>query len=176
MCRNCVAEGRMTQEELDKHNVNQTDGADFAAVREALDKDPAAFLALLMGEGESKPDPEAEDRERMDSMVNILLDFVSQQDSKQGVPQTAVELAEACERDAGRLMYKCTPAVVAVSLITITRRYAALLQQWAELYAKAAIGDDDTIDLDAATTSEAKDAVTRATGGIIPEHKTGMYL
>lgn len=175
MCMTCVAEGRMTQAELDQHNANQTDGADFAAVRAALGQDPASFLAqLLSGQDVPELDPEADAQDLMDGSVKILLEFIASENEKHGTPETSLEMAAATERDAGRLMYKCRPATIAVTLSTITRRYAILLEQWATLYARAAIGDDDTIDLDAATTAEAKAAVTRATRE--PEHRTGMYI
>jgi len=179
MCKICVSEGRMTQEELDEANANGTDAADFAAARALLDGDrafldgdPAVILAAMLA-GESRLDPEAEAQAAMDETARILLASVGQSDEKYGSPETAVELCEAIDRDAARMMLKCQPATIAISLATITRRYAALLGQWAELYTKAAIGDDDTIDLDAARTAEAKEAVTRATGS---DHKTGMYL
>lgn len=166
----------MTQEQLDQANAEGTDQADFSAVQEVLDKDPAAFLASLLGFATAAtPDLETESMEFMDETVRLLLDFLKQEDGKHEAPATAVATREACERDAGVLMFKCKPGTLAISLAVLSRRYAILLEQWAELYAKAAIGEDDTVDLDAATTAEAKVAVTRATAPA-SEHKTGMYL
>lgn len=173
MCKICVSEGRMTQEELDQANAIGSDAAEGAGAR-ALGIDPAAFLAELFSEANS--DPETAAQEVMDNAVKLMLDFVIQEDTSHGVPETAVDLENACERDAGKMMFRCKPGTIALAAVVLARRYAAVLEQWATLYARAAIGDDDTIDLDAAQTAEAKQAVTRATGGIVPEHKTGMYL
>jgi hypothetical protein len=172
MCKIYVSEGRMTQEDLDRANATGSDAADGSGRKAfpGLAADPAAFLAQLLGE---PADPETEAVNRMDETARILLELVIQEDEKHGAPQSSVELLEACERDAARLMFTLKQSTVALSLTVFVRRYAILLERWAELYAKAAVGEDDTIDLDAATTAEARAAVTRATS---PEHKTGMYL
>lgn len=164
----------MTQEELDQANAIGSDASDGSGEKAypGLSADPAAFLAQLLGE---PTDPEAEATHRMDETARILLELVIQEDEKYGAPQNAVELNEACERDAARLMFTLKQSTVAMSLIVFVRRYAILLEQYAELYVKATAGTDETIDLDAVQTAEAKKAVTRA-AATAPEHKTGMYL
>jgi hypothetical protein len=174
MCRMCVDEGRMTQADLDAANAEQTDQADGAAWRLLGDGDAAEFLTSLLSLSATEPDPEVMAQEALDSAVKIMLDFIAQEDRIHGIPDDVVDLADACERDAGKMMYRCQPKTLALTLTILARRYVILLDQWATLYAKAAIGDDDTIDLDAATTAEAKLAVTRATAN--SEHETGMYL
>jgi hypothetical protein len=171
MCQTCVKEGRMTQAELDEANRNQTDSSDGAAMRLFGNNDDAVdFLKSFLGIG-TEPDPETLAQEAMDASAKIMLDFIVQEDKAHGVPDNAVDLMNACERDAGKMMYRCRPQTLALSLIVLARRYTTVLEQWATLYARAAIGDDDILDLDSATTAEAKAAVTR-----VSEHRTGMYL
>jgi hypothetical protein len=167
MCKMCVDKGAMTQAELDEANANQTDGADGAAMRLlGGNEDAAEFLKSLMGLG-AEPDPEALAQETMDATAKTLLDFIVQEDKAHGVPDNAVDLMNACERDAGKMMYRCQPKTLALSLIVLARRYASLLEQWATLYARAEVDGEDF----PAVTPEAKAAVTRAS-----DHKTGMYL
>lgn len=165
----------MTQKELDQANAIGSDAADGSGEKAypGLSADPAAFLAQLLG---NPTDLETEAMRCMDEMVRVALRLVIQEDEKYGAPQGAVELIEACERDAARLMFTLKQSTVALSLTVFVRRYAVLLEQWAELYVKAAAGEDETIDLDAAQTAEAKRAVTRATRAADREHNTGMYL
>lgn len=90
-------------------------------------------------------------------------------------PRGREALAEAM---AGELMFRQNPAAIAFTLTVLTGRYVDLLDQWADLYVRAAEDVDvDGINLDAATTPESKLAVTRATevkAG--DDHRTGMYL
>jgi hypothetical protein len=127
MCKICVADGRMTQAELDEHNRNQTDGADGAAAALLKDDDGATeFLKALLGASiDTGPDLETMAQAALDRAVNTAMAFVDQENQTHGVPESAVDLVEACERDAGKLMYRLEPKTIALTLIVLARRYAA---------------------------------------------------
>lgn len=178
MCEQCVAEGRMTQEDLDRIDAQRSQVS--SAV---ISGDPAEFLARLLGGG-APVDPEAQALAELDKTVQRALGI--HRDKLTKLTETSSELGDIlkldsavkihllAELEARLLMFGESPRAIAYALAVVIHRYDELLDAWGTLYAKAAIGDDDTIDLDAAQTAEARAAVTKATKPA--ENPTGMYL
>jgi hypothetical protein len=181
MCKSCVENGTMTQEELDEQRASGgptglASGGIVVGLGDAPD-----FIKNLFGAGEPK-DPEAEAMKSMDDAVDLMLrqykdraknvtEGSTNMLDKLNTPRGRSALAEGM---AGDLMFRQDPAAIAYTLAVLTGRYIDLLDAWSTLYVKATIDDDDTVDLDSATTAEAKAAVTAHSTD--SDHRTGMYL
>lgn len=172
----------MTQEELDAQRASggPTSLASGGIVLGL--EDAPEFIKELFGKAREPKDPEAETMKEMDNAVRLLLEQYKDRagditkDSKDmldtlNTPRGRSMLAEGI---AGNLMFRQNPAAIAYTLAVLTGRYIDLLDAWSTLYVKATIGDDDTVDLDSATTAEARAAVTAHSTD--PDHRTGMYL
>lgn len=185
MCKMCVENGSMTQEELDEANAAEPgtdERADGSAAAFFLDGAPEFLRDLLKAElerGDSE-DPNTAAQERMDQQILKIMEIHrtylgnAQEYNVElaGSPQGKEAVSEAI---AGILMFKQNPPAIAFTLALLIDRYVQLLDQWAELYVKMADDPDKEMDLDAATTAESKVAVTDAAARVHSE-RTGMYL
>lgn len=172
MCQECVAEGRMTQAELDEANAK--------SIASGL---PADFLKEIFGP-DAKVDPDAQATDLMDEAVARLLGFLNESlDTlrKGGIEslQTPTELDTFLEGVAGRLLFRAkAPSSLAFGVAILAYRYQELLKSWATLYVAAAKDVDElAVNLDAAATPESKLAVTGAAktkGDTTPA--PGLYL
>jgi hypothetical protein len=192
MCQACVAEGRMTQAELDEANRNEgdprADGAMIKQVFQGNADEAEDFIRDLFGSlKEDQPNPEDEAAQLMDDVARNLLTFLkSHTDGITAMaPARAAETLDSAmgrhalaEALAGQFMFKLDQRSLAFALGVIIQRYAGLLDQWADLYVRA-VQDPDAdpaINLDSATTPESKTAVTEAAAVQGVEPPTGMYL
>lgn len=108
----------------------------------------------------------------MDEAVKRVIDFYRMNAGKArevgATMGTAVEREALAKLMAGSLMFNQDPAAIAYGLALMAMRYAALLEQWAELY----VTYDESADLESITTAEARIAATEQSEAA----RTGMYL
>lgn len=166
-------------------------GVDHAEIVTANPEDVPDFLRKLLSGGQT--DPEAEAQTEMDRAVAIMLHVywdrvAGLETNPSNDPAVTRALTTPCgasaiaKNMAGEFMFNNDPAAIAYAAALLAARYAALLDQWATLYVAAARADTPlVIDLDAAKTPEAKDAVGRAGGqqqdsAEPTEARTGLYL
>jgi len=167
MCKTCVEEGRMTQQELDEAMA----AGDPTVVPINLG-DFGGILKEVLGIGEPK-DQEAEDREVLDEVATEMLKFVKAQAPR--TPDTAAETRTLTQDMAGKIMFTISPQSIAAALAVISLRYRDLLDQWAALYVLA--NDTDMLgvaDLTAPITPEQTSAEAASRAEHAPN--TGMYL
>jgi len=159
MCKICVAEGRMTQAELDQNNAEQNDGSDGSAIRmggweEIFGRkirdlfgdrdlfgrtdfalDPAMILNVVEAlKVQATPDQ----REQIESAAHTFLDDTVSALLKMAKPYTGAGTAARQELAASamtrELMTDQSPLAIAHALSVVTIRYVGLLDQWAALY------------------------------------------
>lgn len=168
----------MTQEELDRSNKAQDDGADGSAMKAALEGN-TEFLDVLrdvITSDAKQDDPEVRAKAIMDDATARILDLhdtmVTGLTERGTMPDTYEGMEQLVESFAGRLMFSQNPAGIAYALALLVKRYRDLLNDWAILYL-AARGED--LDLESTTSPEMKVAAENVRDDQ-KEHPTGMYL
>lgn len=203
MCQQCVDDGILTAEEyaemksgktpeevLSPEQIKKFDNRGYAIDVTDVDGLPD-FLKRIMG-GDAPEDPDEKAVKDMDKSVGLALDWFRRRLIDAGrhtkldgesLDSPAV-LDVALQTFAGELLYRAeNMGSLAYTFMVTLYRYNALLEQWADLYVRAA-GDPDEVgvNLDQATTPESKLAVTNLTGKTDPnssadaDHGTGFYL
>lgn len=127
MCKKCVAEGRMTQEEYDGGLAS----GDPTIIELGPDSDVAEILAKLTGSAQEPEDPEAKAEGQVKEILTTLASFID--DRLPVTPSTAVERLGAAKELAGIAMFRLDPAVLAtmLTLAGMALRDANRIIDWA---------------------------------------------
>jgi hypothetical protein len=128
MCKMCVAEGRMTQEEYESLTASN------APTIIELDSDSgvAEILAKIMGSSKEEPeDPEAEAEGQVEKILTTLASFIN--DRLPVTPSSAVERLGAAKELAGIAMFRLEPSILAtmLTLAGMALRDANKIIDWA---------------------------------------------
>ncbi len=150
-------------------------------IGEAAPGDTSDVLSMLRGLlADDSETPGHKANATMDAAMKNLLEFYK--GNREALTSGEYKLSDPMVADAflenlaAKMMFKLDPRDIAYAAALAVHRYAGLLETWAPQYLAAAKGEDE-MDLDAATTPEAKLAVTDAVNADVPPaHKTGMYL
>lgn len=187
MCQNCVDEGRLTQEQHDRlHSGEPVDEVmSEEQIEEWQRKFEAAGVAVIDARDIlSRANPETKAEQDINESIQTTLAFVRgrlQDATGIGISSESmnnwVVQNKMAEMLAGEMLFRVNAQSLAYGLAVMTMRYDAVLAQWAELYARAAedVNDKD-VNLDAATTPEAKLAVSKVTNTATPPLTPGQYI